>query len=104
MATTTGGNKILMWCLGALSSISSYVAYIQNKRVEDVEKSKQTNEVYYKAALLDKDRIIVIERRQKDSLQGLLLTRTDKSFEELKNLMEIKSKSSTITIKPKRNR
>ncbi|MCX2474101.1 hypothetical protein OQZ33_07145 [Pedobacter sp. MC2016-05] len=44
-----------------------------------------------------------IERQQIliDSLQKLLLTRTDKNFEELKNILDIKSKNATITIKPR---
>lgn len=36
-----------------------------------------------------------------DSLQKLILTRTDKSYEELKDLLDIKGRKSTIVIKPK---
>ncbi|WP_316736295.1 hypothetical protein [Pedobacter aquatilis] len=44
-----------------------------------------------------------IKRQQQliDSLQKLLLTRTDKNFEELKNILDIKGRRSVITIKPK---
>ncbi|WP_316797333.1 hypothetical protein [Pedobacter agri] len=44
-----------------------------------------------------------IKRQQQliDSLQKLLLTRTDKSYQELKDILDIKSKDAIITIRPK---
>jgi len=43
-------------------------------------------------------------RRQQvliDSLQKLLLTRTDKNYQELKDILDIRGKDAVITIKPK---
>lgn len=36
-----------------------------------------------------------------DSLQKLLLTRTDKNYQELKDILDIRGKDAIITIKPK---
>jgi len=46
-------------------------------------------------------------RRQQvliDSLQRLILNRTDRSYQELKDILDIKSKDATISIKPKPRR
>jgi len=96
--------KVIMYVLGGISTIISYVAILQREQVKSLEKANQENKVYYQELVEGKERQLTKVTREKDSLQGVILTRTDKSFEELKNLMEIKSKSSTITIKPKRNR
>lgn len=96
--------KVIMYVLGGISTIISYVAILQREQVKSLEKANQENKVYYQELVEGKERQLTKVIREKDSLQGVILTRTDKSFEELKNLMEIKSKSSTITIKPKRNR
>lgn len=39
-----------------------------------------------------------------DSLQRLILNRTDKSYQELKDILDIKSKDAVISIKPKPRR
>ena len=64
----------------------------QNKTIEIYkEREKQHTIIEYR-----KDRVI-------DSLQGLILQRTDNSYEELKKMLNIdNSKKSTIIIKPKR--
>lgn len=93
-----------MYILGGLTSILGYIAVLQREQVKTLEKVNHDNKVYYQGVADKKDKQIAKIEREKDSLQGVILTRTDESFKELKNIMEIKSKSSTITIKPKRNR
>ena len=96
--------KVIMYILGGISTVISYVAILQREQVKSLEKSKESDRQYYQALVDNSNKQILKINREKDSLQGVILTRTDESFKELKNLMEIKSKSSTITIKPKRNR
>ena len=96
--------KVIMYILGGISTVISYVAILQREQVKSLEKSKESDKQYYQALVDNSNKQILKITREKDSLQGVILTRTDESFKELKNLMEIKSKSSTITIKPKRNR
>lgn len=56
-----------------------------------------------RAQLTDLYQQISKSNKEKDSLQGLLLSRTDNSYEELKKMLNIdNSKKSTIIIKPKR--
>lgn len=93
-----------MYILGGISTVISYVAILQREQVKSLEKSKESDKQYYQALVDNSSKQILKLTKEKDSLQGVILTRTDESFKELKNLMEIKSKSSTITIKPKRNR
>ncbi|RNL50759.1 hypothetical protein [Pedobacter jejuensis] len=45
---------------------------------------------------------VLIDRKKIDSLQGLMLSRTDNSYEELKSMLDLTNKKSTIIIKPKR--
>ena len=96
--------KVIMYILTGLSAILGYIATLQREHVKSLEKSKESDRQYYQALVDNSSKQILKITREKDSLQGVILTRTDESFKELKNLMEIKSKSSTITIKPKRNR
>ena len=96
--------KIIMYILGGISTVISYVAILQREQVKSLERSKESDRHYYQALVDNSSKQILKLTKEKDSLQGVILTRTDESFKELKNLMEIRSKSSTITIKPKRNR
>lgn len=96
--------KVIMYVLGGITTVISYVAILQREQVKTLEKINHDNKVYYQGVADNKDRQIAKIEREKDSLQGVILTRTDESFRELKSLMEIKSKNSTITIKPKRTR
>ena len=98
--TTTGNNKVLIWALGALSTLCSYIAVIQRNRIEDMKETMTQNNIKYNSERIDKLKI----QREKDSLQALILSRTDNSvtFSQLKQLMEIKSNKSTITITPKK--
>ena len=93
-----------MYILGGISTVISYVAILQREQVKSLERSKESDKQYYQALVDNSSKQILKLTKEKDSLQGVILTRTDESFKELKNLMEIRSKSSTITIKPKRNR
>lgn len=93
-----------MYVLGGITTVISYVAILQREQVKSLEKINHDNKVYYQGVADNKDKQIAKIEREKDSLQGVILTRTDESFRELKSLMEIKSKNSTITIKPKRTR
>lgn len=96
--------KSLVWVLGAISSLCSYIVFQQKDRIDSLEKTRLADKQYYQKIIEQRDNLIITERRQKDSLQGLLLIRTDRSFEELKNLMNIRTKTSTITIKPKNSK
>jgi len=96
--------KVVMYVLGGVTTIISYVAILQREQVKTLEKINYDNKIYYQGVADNKDKQIAKIEREKDSLQGVILTRTDESFRELKSLMEIKSKNSTITIKPKRTR
>ena len=93
-----------MYILGGISTVISYVAILQREQVKSLERSKESDKHYYQELVDNSSKQILKLTKEKDSLQGVILTRTDESFKELKNIMEIKSKSSTITIKPKRNR
>lgn len=101
MAQTTI-NKIILWLLASISSIASYVAVVQNNRVVDLKEAKAKSEEYYQKQIDQKDILLTREREKKDSLQGIIVLRSDKSFEELKNILDIKNNNSTITIKPKK--
>lgn len=77
----------------------------QNERIEylrnyiakiETDKSTWINSETEKSDLEIKRQQVLI-----DSLQKLILTRTDRSYEELKDLLDIKGRKATITIKPK---
>lgn len=97
-------HKVLLFILTGVSTILGYISTLQREQVKSLEKSKESDRQYYRTLVDNSNKQILKITREKDSLQGVILTRTDESFKELKNIMEIKSKSSTITIKPKRNR
>lgn len=101
MTTTTNSNsKVLIWTLGAISSIASYVAIQQNGRIADLKQVIVQNDIKYNSERIDKLKV----QREKDSLQALILERTDKSvtFEQLRKLIDIRNNKSTITIRPKK--
>lgn len=102
MIQNTNGNKVLLWALTALSSIASYVSFMFKSQLDDIKSSRQNERSYYQTQIENRDKMIVIERKEKDSLQGLLLSRTDASFDEIRKLLDIKDKKSTIIIKPKK--
>lgn len=90
--------KLALWLMGCISSIASYVAVINKSRLEDVKRDID----YLKNQISVRDAMIVKERKEKDSLQAVIVNRTDASYKEIKDLLDIKNKSSTITITPKR--
>ena len=91
-------HKVVMYILAGISSILGYIAVEQRNRVEDMKEVMVQSENKYKLEREDKLKV----QREKDSLQGLMLERTDRSFEDLKKLMDIKNSKSTITIRPKK--
>lgn len=98
MATTTSGNKVLNWALGALLSIASYVAVLQNSRVQDIEKVRLEEKEQHRIT----EKLLIIERSKVDSLQGLRINDNFNNYEKLKEILNIKTSKSTIIIKPKK--
>lgn len=74
------------------------IEYLRNY-IKNSETDKAT---WLKEETLKSDSEIKRQQQLIDSLQKLLLIRTDKNYEELKNILDIRDKNSTITIKPKR--
>lgn len=93
-------HKVVMYILGGISSILGYIAVEQRNRVLDLKEVVTQHETKYKLEREDKLKV----QREKDSLQGLILSRTDKSvsFEQLEKLINIRNNKSTITITPKK--
>jgi hypothetical protein len=96
--TNDSYKKVALWMMGCISSIASYVAVINKSRLEDVKKDID----YLKTQINIRDNMIVKERKEKDSLQAVIVNRTDASYKEIKDLLDIKNKNSTITITPKK--
>ena len=71
---------------------------------KDLEKIRVSESTYYQKTLVEKDNMILLKVRQKDSLLGVIVARTDRSvtFEQLKKILDIKGGESTIIIRPKK--
>lgn len=101
MSQTTP-NKLLIWSLGALSSVATVLAGVWKAQITDLKTGRDTERKYYQDQIDRRDKVIVIERNKKDSLQGVILNRSDQSYDELKALLNIDSRKNTIIIKPKK--
>lgn len=102
----------LIVLLGGLSTL--FLIIIKNNnddkkyQIERIEylrnyiKEKEGDKaIWLKEASMKSDAEIRRQQILIDSLQKLLLTRTDKSYQELKDILDIKGKDAVITIKPK---
>jgi hypothetical protein len=98
-----GGITILF---GIIIKINAEDKASQNQRIEQLSnqiKHTETDKTeWLKLETAKSDTEIKRQQILIDSLQKLLLTRTDKNYEELKNILDIRDKNSTITIKPKK--
>jgi len=93
--------RIIMWVLGAISSLATYVAIVQNQRASDWKELNAQKDDVISVMTKDARTEKVRSEKEKDSLHGIIINRTDNNFKELKELMNIKSNPTTITIKPK---
>lgn len=73
------------------------IEYLRNyiKKIEGDKATWISTESQKDAFEIKRQQILI------DSLQKLILTRTDKNYEELKDILDIKGRKATITIKPK---
>lgn len=106
MATTNENNGFVKWVIrgvwAGLLMLSSYVAVLQNLRVQDIEKVRKEEKDISNQREKDLLKALAKANAKSDSLQGLRIIDNSKSFEELKEILDIKSNRSTITIKPKK--
>lgn len=79
---------------------------LQAERIEYLRNQIKTTETDKQSWLKDQTVKTDAEvKRQQiliDSLQRLLLSRTDRNYEELKDLLDIRGRKATITITPKK--
>ena len=77
----------------------------QDERIEyltnHIKNSELDKATWLKEASIKSDTEIKRQQVLIDSLQKLLLTRTDKNYQELKDILDIRGKDAVITIKPK---
>ncbi|MCZ4244988.1 hypothetical protein [Pedobacter punctiformis] len=98
MATTT--QKTLTWLFAAVSSLASYIAIQSRASLTESRELREQDKAYYQKQIEVRDLMITKERHEKDSLQGVIVSRSDNSYQELKSLFKIDStKKSTIIIK-----
>lgn len=97
MATT---HKFLIWTLGALGTLASYIAIQTNNRLQESKEIRDADRIYYQRQIDIRDDVIARQRKEKDSLQGLIISRADNQYHELKTMLDISGKN-IITIKPK---
>lgn len=95
-------HKAVYMMMVAISIAWFFIYKFTDSSKELVESQAETISQYKER---ERQHIISEQRKDRviDSLQGLMLKRTDNSYEELKKMLSIdNSKKSTIIIKPKR--
>lgn len=102
MPQTTTGNKFLTWSLGVIASLGTYISVISKREITTLKEAKDKGDSYYQAQIDKRDRIIVVKDSVISSLQNTIINRTDQNYNELKELLDINNKKSTIIIKPKK--
>lgn len=94
--------KVIVYVLGGISAVMSYIAVSQKHQVNQLETVNESNKAYYRSIVAVKDAALFAETKKSDSLYNVILVRADKSFDQLREILDIKNRSSTITIRPKR--
>jgi len=103
MGNTSITVKVALWFLTALTSLAGYVAFQQKQQIKTLEETISRNDRNYKEELVYYKDDAKNSRREKDSIQALILSRTDNGYLELKKLLRVNdSNNSTITITPKK--
>lgn len=94
--------KMILWFMTAVTSLAGYVAYQSKDRIKEqnetigrMERTISDQNASYKADIGKLTRKV-------DSLNSVILIRTDNSYEEFKKLIKVDEKQSTITITPKK--
>lgn len=99
MATETSlTTRVTIWCLTAVTSIAGFFAIQNNNRLDEMKDLREQDKIRVES----RDRTIAQKDRKIDSLNSVLLIRTDNSYEELKKFLKLEDKNSTITITPKK--
>ncbi|RZK65444.1 MAG: hypothetical protein EOO95_08435 [Pedobacter sp.] len=97
---SSGTHKMLTWALAAVSSLASFFAIQNNNRLQESREIRESDKTYYQKQIEIRD--ITIEKKDRfiDSLNGLMLHRTDRELDQIRKWISIDTtKKSTVIIK-----
>lgn len=93
-------HKMLTWSLAAISSLASFFAIQNNNRLQESREMREQATTYYQKQIDLRDKTIEKKDRVIDSLNGLMLHRTDRELDQIRQWISIDTtKKSTVIIK-----
>lgn len=96
-------HKTLTWLFAAVSSLASFFAIQNNNRLQESREIRESDKSYYQQQIEKRDHIIEKKDRVIDSLNGLMLNRSDRELNQIRQWISIDtSKKSTVIIKANR--